>query len=85
MSPIQSLCPNKHHLPTPVRQGARSVKTSEESSRFEMPEGHDWLRDHILALVSQDPSVKPIWEPRENRGGMAADCLAQSRIHLNSI
>lgn len=35
--PIQFLCPNEHRLPTPVRQGARSIKNN-ESSRFQMTE-----------------------------------------------
>ena len=38
VSPIQSLCANERYLPTPVRQAARSIKNSEESSMFRMTE-----------------------------------------------
>lgn len=38
VSSIRSLCPNEHCLPTPVRQGARWIKNSEETSSFQMTE-----------------------------------------------
>lgn len=87
VSLIQSLCPSEHHLLTPVRQGATSVKTVEETPRFRMTACP-------VAMISSEgiplPSLtrswlQPSWELLENREGVVAECSVKSRTGLNGI
>lgn len=85
MFAMQSLHPSEHHLPVPVRQGAVSVKTSKEISRFQMT-------DCTVTVISSKgislPSFHKILVTTKMgaaRERLAADCAVQFRTGLNSV
>lgn len=86
VSSIRSPRPNEHRLPTPVRQGARLIKNSEETSSFQMTActvvtvGSEIIflaSFHKMLIYSLD------WSCRSTEEG--CQLIVQSRTVTNSV